>query len=100
MSIEVHVLLPDRRVPTVAEWQQAIREAGFDLRLDSSLRLREDTGFRPAIYRDRETGFEFDLWPASDTIDAHPDIASSIGDRDMSANFRWGGDPAECAAAV
>jgi hypothetical protein len=100
MSMELHVLLQDTRVPTVTEWQQAIREAGFDLLLDSSLRLREDTGFSPAVYRGNETGFEFDLWPASDITDTYPDVASRIGGRDMAANFRWGGDLLECAAAV
>jgi hypothetical protein len=100
MSMELHVFLRDPRVPTSEQWQQAIRDAGFDLSLDSSLRVREDTGFSPAVYRGKETGFEFDLCPASDVTDAYPDVVPRIGEREMVANFRWGGDLTECAAAV
>ena len=98
--MELHVFLRDSSVPTVGEWQRAIREAGFDLLLDTSLRLREDTGFSPTVYRGREAGFEFDLWPASEIAATYPDAASRIGERDMAANFRWGSDLTECAAAV
>jgi len=49
MSMELHVFLRNSSVPTVGEWQQAVREAGFDLLLDNGLRLREDTGFSPAV---------------------------------------------------
>lgn len=33
MSMEIHVL-SDRRLPSVAAWQQAIDAEGFDLKLD------------------------------------------------------------------
>jgi len=35
MSIEIFVL-SDKRLGTIAEWQQAIASEGFDLRLDTS----------------------------------------------------------------
>src|SRR5436190_19044119 len=100
MSMELYAFLHDRKIPTTAQWQEAIREAGFDLTLLSSFRPREDTGFSPAVYRGSETGFEFDLWPAADVTDSYPEAARRIADRDMVANFRWGGDLTECAAAV
>ena len=70
MSMELHVFLRDSSVPTVGEWQQAIREAGFDLLLDNGLRLREDTGFSPAVYRGRKAR----AVGIPSTQDAHADL--------------------------
>ena len=68
--MELHVFLRDSSVPTVGEWQRAIREAGFDLLLDTSLRLREDTGFSPTVYRGREAR----AVGIASTQDAHADL--------------------------
>jgi len=100
MSMELHVLLRDSSVPTPSQWQNAIREAGFDLTLDATLSMRDWTGFLPAVYKGVKTGFEFDVSDASDITDTYPDVAEHVGDRDVSANFRWGGDLRECVAAV
>jgi hypothetical protein len=30
----------------------------------------------------------------------HPDLAESVGNRDVAMTFRWGGDMAECACVL
>jgi hypothetical protein len=97
--MELHVLLRNSAVPTVEEWQRALTEASFNLILDNALKIREASGYSPAIYNGVKTGFEFDLFPASDIMETYEGIAEQIGDRDLSANFRWGGDLRECVAA-
>jgi hypothetical protein len=100
MSMEMHVFLHDQKIPATPRWQEAIGKAGFDLTLDSGFRPREDTGFTPVFYRGGATGFEFDVCPTADITASYPEVASRIADRDMVANFRWGSDLEECAAAV
>jgi len=100
MSMELYVLLRDSSVPTSPQWENAIREAAFDLSLNATVSIRDWTGFLPAVYRGVKTGFEFDVSDASDITDTYPGVAEQIGDRDVSANFRWGGDLRECVAAV
>ncbi len=100
MSTELHVLLPAEELPTVHEWQTAIQAHGFDLVLDSTLNLHTDAGFTPAVYKGQETGFEFDLSPASDIADLYREVGDLLEGRDFSANFRWGSDLSECAAAT
>ena len=81
-------------------WQQAIEEAGFPTVLEPTLDLRRDTGFRPTTYKEQATGYEFYLEPAAGILEAYPHITEQVGSRDMCATFRWGGDLAECAAAI
>lgn len=100
MSMELHVLLKDDKLPTAEQWQRGLREAGFDLALDSSLSVRENSGFIPVVYEGKDTGFEFHVYPASDTTDTYPEAKAQAPDLDLSANFRWGGDFVEMSAAI
>jgi hypothetical protein len=100
MSIEFHVLLSHPGLPTVQEWQIAIQAHGFDLVLDTTLNLHTDAGFTPTLYKGQETGFEFDLSSASDIADVSSEVGDLLEGRDLSANFRWGSDLSECAAAT
>jgi hypothetical protein len=100
MSIEIHVLLKNSNIPSVAQWQQAIHAAGFDLMLDHTFSVREHSGFLLATYKGIETGFEFDLSNNSDIISTYSDVVAHIENRDLSANFRWGGRLTECVAAL
>jgi len=100
MSMELHVLLSSSKLPTVPEWQTAIHVHGFDLVLDPILNLHTDAGFTPAAWKGQKTGFEFDLSPASDIADSYRTVADVLEGRDRSANFRWGSDLSECAAAT
>lgn len=57
MSIEFSVL-SDRPLASTSEWQQAIDAEGFPLRLDSTCVLAQASGFFPAHFGDKLTGFE------------------------------------------
>ena len=100
MSLELHIFIQDPKVPSRDDWQQAIDDAGFPTVLDLSLDLRRDTGFRPTIYKEQATGYEFYLEPAAGILESYSHLAEQVGSRDMCATFRWGGDLMECAAAI
>jgi len=100
MSIELHVFISDSRVPTRDEWQRQIEQLAFPTVLDTTLDVRHDTGFSPTIFEGRSTGFEFFLEPAADVLASYEHIAAKVDGRDLCATFRWGGDLAECGAAI
>jgi hypothetical protein len=87
-------------MPDVRRWQAGIDAAGFELRLDSSLVVETDTGYLPVKMKGRDSGFEFDLSPVSDVLEAYPELKTKVAGRDRSANFRWGGHLAEMACAL
>jgi hypothetical protein len=97
--MEIHVLLQDSALPTREQWQTGIAEAGFNLTLDETLDVRQSTGYSPAVYEGVATGFEFDIFPATDITESYEGVAERIGERDVSANFRWGSSMRECVAA-
>ena len=100
MSLELHIFIENSKVPSRDDWQQAIDDAGFPTVLDLSLDLRRDTGFRPTIYKEQATGYEFYLEPAAGILESYSHITEQVGSRDMCATFRWGGDIMECAATI
>jgi hypothetical protein len=73
MSMEVYAL-SDRRLSSVAEWQQAINREGFDLRLYDSGPFAALKGYLPAHRGGRHAGFECDHWNAADLIDGYRNI--------------------------
>lgn len=99
MSMELHVFLSKRTLPDVRRWQAAIDAHGFDVKLDSDVNVGTHSGFWPAVFRGRSSGFEFDVTPASDVVEAYPDI-SGLSGLDIVGNFRWGGDLNEMACAL
>ena len=100
MSLELHIFLRDSSVPNRAQWQAAIEQLGFPTVLDPTLDVRKDTGFTPTTYSGKETGFEFYLERAAELLSSYGHIASRVGDRDVCASFRWGGDLDEMGAAL
>jgi hypothetical protein len=100
MSLELHILMHDSRVPTRAAWQHAIEQKGFPTVLDATLDLRQAKGYAPTTYAGQSTGFELFLEPAREIVSAYPHIAERVGPRDMCATFRWGGDVDEMCAAL
>lgn len=100
MSMELHVLLAKPRLPDVRLWQAAIDALGFDVKLDPSLEVESDTGFLSATFKGRDSGFEFDVSPASEITKTYAQFASDFAGRDVSVNFRWGGDLNEMACAL
>jgi hypothetical protein len=77
-----------------------IEQLGFPAALEPTLDLRRDTGFTPTSFRGQSTGFEFYLKPAADILSSYSHIVPKVGSRDKCATFRWGGDMAECGAAL
>src|SRR5262249_34404343 len=61
--------LSDRRLSSIADWQQAIDREGFDLRLDTSRPFAALSGHLPAHRGGEHAGFECDHWDAAETID-------------------------------
>jgi len=100
MSMELHVFLSNRRLPDVHQWQAAIDSHSFDVKLDRDAKVGTDTGFLPAMLKGRASGFEFDVTPAMDVVEAYPDIAERLVGLDAVGNFRWGGDLDEMACAL
>jgi hypothetical protein len=100
MSIDLHVFCADSRVPDRDAWQKAIDELGFATILDANFDVRNDTGFCPATYEGKATGFEFYLGSAADVLSSHPHVAEKIGARDKCATFTWGSDMNDTCAAL
>src|SRR5712691_4097640 len=92
MSIEIFVL-SDRRLGSIAEWQQAIDSEGFDLRLDASRPFEALSGHLPAHRGEQHAGFECDHWDPKDVMDEESCADIDFGRRWTQAlAFRFGGD--------
>lgn len=100
MSMELHVFFSKRNLPDVSQWQATLDSHGFDVKLDRDTKVGIDTGFLPAAFKGRESGFEFDVTSARDVADAYPDIADRLAGLDAVGNFRCGGDLDEIACAL
>ena len=77
MSMEIYVM-SERRLGSIAEWQQAIDAEGFDLRLDASRPFEKLSGHLPAQRGDQHAGFECDHWKPADVLEAFAECAISI----------------------
>ena len=90
--------LSARRLASGAEWQQAIRSAGFSLELATDVALPAVNGFLPARLQDVQTGFECYNDHASALLEAYPKIR--LEQRWIFAfGFRFGGNFNELLAA-
>jgi hypothetical protein len=97
MSIELSVL-SDRTLATTEEWQRALEAEGFPLRLDESVVFSDASGFFPARFGDRLTGFECYHDDVAEIIETYPDI--DFGKPWTCAlGFRVGGNFTELFAA-
>ncbi len=100
MSMELHVLVADARLPNVKEWQETIDAFGYDLKLDPNRVVRENKGFFSCTFEGQKSGFEFDIFPASAIVQAYREFLKPFTDRETSANFRWSGDFVEVACIL
>jgi hypothetical protein len=97
MSMEIYVL-SDRRLPSLADWQEAIEAEGFGLKLSTGRSLDELRGQLPAQLGDEHAGFECDHWDAGGLMETYP--ALDYGHRWQHAlAFRFGGDLHACLGA-
>jgi hypothetical protein len=98
VSVKLDVYLKDERLPTHAQWQKAIKDAGFALILEE-IDTRTHSGFVPARLGDQECGFEYDFYPL-DVAELEED-AEMVGNRDGVVRFTThGGAPADLLAAM
>jgi hypothetical protein len=85
MGDAIQVFLKAADIPTVDEWNSAIKAEGFDLILDL-FDLRIDDGYRPAMLKGAESGFEWYLSPVA-TAEELPQFPfkAHIGECDFKA---------------
>ena len=92
MSIEIFVL-SDRKLASMAEWQQAIDQEGFDLKLDQSRPIEKLSGHLPAQRAGAHAGFECDHFDPAELLDAEELADVDFGHRwTQMLAFRFGGD--------
>jgi hypothetical protein len=90
MSIEIFVL-SDKRLGSIAEWQQAIDAEGFGLRLDTARTFDQLSGHLPAHRGEQHAGFECDHWNPKDVMEDYNHIDFGRAWTQALA-FRFGGD--------
>jgi hypothetical protein len=89
MPMELFVL-SDRRLTSIAEWQQAITAEGFPLALSTEAPFEALDGFLPAQLSEKPSGFECTHWDPRDLIDGQSKV--DFGHRwSYVLAFRWGG---------
>jgi len=92
MSIEIFVM-SDRRLTSIAEWQKAIEQEGFNLRLDASRPFAAIRGHLPAWRGSEAAGFECDHWDPADLLDDDDLADVNFGRRwSQTLAFHFGGD--------
>jgi hypothetical protein len=99
MSVEMVVFLSGERMISPQQWQEAIRETGFELELDTNFDLKEMNGFLPCRYKGQECGFEFGLITVADA-EPTADVLQQIGARDTAASFITHSDFRDLMASV
>lgn len=100
MSMELYVISP-KRLDTIQEWQKAVNEFQFPIRLSEDVDFEKTSGFLPVLLNGKLSGFECDHW----TID---DIKESLSFHHIALDpilkhvlaFRWGGNFDELICAT
>lgn len=96
--ITYHVFLDRTRLPAAADWARVIREAGFDVQLNTDFEPGSFSGYLPCP--DERTGFEYYLESfTSPTIEIGDTGARAIGPRNTAATLRFSGRAADRDAA-
>jgi hypothetical protein len=100
MSLEQTAYVGRSSVPQRDALQQAIDALGFECKLDESYVPFKSAGFLPCVLNGKDSGFEIYFEPAAELLKGFPDLAKSVGKRDIAITFRWGGDMAEFASVL
>ena len=59
MSVQTDVFLNPQSMPSPAVWARAIREAGFEMEMNSDFDVKTQAGFLPCSYKGKAAGFEY-----------------------------------------
>lgn len=100
MSAELHLFVPRGRAVERAAWQAAIARIGLDVELDPALDVARSRGYSPTRVRGQASGFEIQVDDAASLVAEYPSVRARVADCDRAVTLRWGGDLAECAAAL
>ncbi|TYC61237.1 hypothetical protein ETQ85_04035 [Zoogloea oleivorans] len=101
MSNTQFAFLKKSQAPSRAALQASIDALGFDLKLDPTLNLLEDSGFSPCVLAGiSDVGFELFTEPAKDLIGDNDEFLESIGDSDLAVNMIWRGSMKDCASVL
>jgi hypothetical protein len=73
MSYEAYIFC-DRVIRSITDWQRHIDDLGFEVRIDSDRDLLTSKGHLPAIWHDREVGFEFGPIDCEDVFRTYDDL--------------------------
>jgi hypothetical protein len=91
------MVLSDRRLPSIAYWQDAIATEGLRVTLLTELPLGKLDGFVPVRSNDTMTGFECYHCDAREIFEQYADMRFGRSWRNGFI-FRWGGDFDACVA--
>ena len=97
MANEQYAFLDKSNVPDRDAWQSAITECGFDLQLDSELKVGDQSGYAACRILNTDAGVEIYFDDDADFIKQFADIATN---KNYCISFRWGGSMVECACAM
>lgn len=101
MPVEFHILLQGEQMPEIAEWQQAIDDASFDLQLDPSDEAYLGGAVAVRLLQ-QGTSFEFWMGEVAEMVQAYPEAAdyAAEGEADAVATFVVGSELEELYAAL
>ncbi|MBL8570766.1 MAG: hypothetical protein JNK84_16975 [Phreatobacter sp.] len=94
MSMELYVL-SDRQLTSIAEWQAAIDQEGFRLKLDEGAAFTALDGYLPAHFGAALAGFEVNHWDPQAMKRDDPEYVDFVKDEVHLLAFRWGGSEHE-----
>lgn len=101
MSNTQFAFLKKSQVPSGATLQASIDALGFDLKLDPTLNLLEDSGFSPCVLAGiPDVGFELFTESAKDVIGDNDAFLEKIGDSDLAVSMVWRGSMKDCASVL
>jgi hypothetical protein len=100
MSLQQTAYVNRANVPDRAALQAAVDALGFDCKIDTYYVPFQCSGFLPCVLAGSESGFEIYFETAADVLRDFPNLAGTVGNRDVAITFRWGGDMSECACVL
>ncbi len=100
MSLQQTAYVTRANVPDRPALQAAVDALGFDCKIDTFYVPFQCSGFLPCVLAGSESGFEIYFEAAADVLSDFPNLAGTVGSRDVAITFRWGGDMSECACVL
>lgn len=100
MSLQQTAYIERANVPDRAALQAAVHALGFDCKIDTYYVPFHCSGFLPCVLAGSQSGFEIYFEAAADVLRDFPNLAGTVGNRDVAMTFRWGGDMSGCACVL